>query len=358
LESGLQIGPISKIGSILPRKQRTITNHCKGFFMTISGPRLRALIRQAERAKDAGKLVAAEQSYRDILVEAPDSPEAWLGLADLIAESQEKEEAYEKVLALDPENSAAKVGLAKLRGEPVPEVEEEPQPEPESEPDDAFNQSREWLTAVTRPQTFVEPKEEKEEVETAVSSAQVVPTPTVEPQKDDAGAEEFELYCYRHPDRSTALRCYSCNRPICSSCTNKTPVGYICPECKYEAEEKFFTASTLDYVIAGVISFILSLIAGAIVVRLGRGFFLILLVFFVGGAVGGFIAKLTMRIIGGRRGRYLPHLVALMIILGVVIPALPYLLAVLLGGFGGLFGLIVPGIYAFIASSAAYYWMR
>jgi hypothetical protein len=114
----------------------------------------------------------------------------------------------------------------------------------------------------------------------------------------------------------------------------------------------------LDYVIAGVVSFILSLIAGAIVVRLGSGFFMILIIFFVGGAVGGFIGKLTQRVIGGRRGRYIPHVVASMVILGVVIPAMPYILVVLMGGLGSLFGLLVPGIYAFIASSSAFYWMR
>ena len=315
--------------------------------MTISGPRLRTLLRQAERAKNAGKLAAAEQSYREILDEVPDSSEAWVGLADLLKDPTEKEQAYEKVLALEPENQDAQIGLAILRGEPVPEFEIEEELEPES--DEVFNQSSDWLTAATTPQTFIEPKEK---VETAVPA----PDYPVEPQTLDD--EVFELYCYRHPDRATALRCYSCNRPICSSCTNKTPVGYICPECKYEAEEKFFTASKLDYVIAATISFVLSLIAGAIVVRLGSGFFLILLVFFVGGAVGGFIAKLSTRVIGGRRGRYLPHLVASMVILGVVIPAFPYLLAVLFGGFGALFGLLVPGIYAFIASSSAYYWMR
>lgn len=296
--------------------------------MTISGPRLRALIRQAERAKEAGKLAAAEQSYREILEEAPESPEAWLGLADLLTDSQEKEKAYEKVLALDADNMEAQIGLAKLRGEPIPEVVVEPEP-PQA------------VEVVAKP---------VEIVETAVSTP-VMPTPK-------ETEEEYELHCYRHPDRTTALRCYSCNRPICSSCTNKTPVGYICPECKHEAEDKFFNASVVDYLIAGFISFFLSLIAGAIVVRLGSGFFMILIVFFVGGAAGGFIGKLTHRVIGGRRGRYLPHLVASMVILGVVIPAMPYLLAVLLGGFGALFGLLVPGIYAFVASSAAFYWMR
>ncbi|NHZ72386.1 MAG: hypothetical protein GWP17_04805, partial [Aquificales bacterium] len=255
--------------------------------MTISGPRLRTLLRQAERAQNAGKLAAAEQSYREILEEAPESPEAWLGLAGLLKDSQEKEQAYEKVLSLDAENKGAQIGLAKLRGEPIPEFEEEPEPEPK---------------------IIAEP-----EVETAVSanSVQSVSTTTLEPTTTEE-EEEFDLYCYRHPDTSTALRCYSCNRPICSACTNKTPVGYICPECKYDAEEKFFTASKLDYVIAGIVSFILSLIAGAIVVRLGSGFFMILIIFFVGGAVGGFIGKMTQRVIGGRRGRYMPHLVATM----------------------------------------------
>ena len=296
--------------------------------MTMNGPRLRTLLRQAKRAQNAGKLAAAEQSYREILDEAPDSAEAWLGLAGLLKDPQEKEHAYEKVLALDAENIDAQIGLATLRGEPIPEREEEPEPEPE-----------EKLAA---------------DLKTAVSPS--LSTPTTKPSK--SVDEEPQLYCYRHPDRSTALRCYSCNRPICSSCTNKTPVGYICNECKHQVEEKFFSASKLDYLIAGIVSFILSLIAGAVVMRLGSSFFMILIIFFAGGAVGGFIGKLTQRVVGGRRGRYIPHLVAAMVILGVVIPAMPYLLVALMGGFGALFGLLVPAIYAFIASSAAFYWMR
>ncbi len=302
--------------------------------MTISGPRLRTLLRQADRAKESGKLAAAEQSYREILEEAPESTEAWLGLADLLKDPQEKEQVYEMVLSLDAENRDAEIGLAKLRGEPVPERVAVSEP---------------VVVVATPPsQKLAKPVA----VKTAVSQPPTPPKPTI---TED---EEFELFCYRHPDRSTALRCYTCNRPICSACTNKTPVGYICSECKYKAEEKFFTASKLDYVLAAIVSFVLSLIAGAIVVRLGSGFFLILIIFFVGGAVGGFIGKLTHRVIGGRRGRYIPPLVAAMVILGVVIPAMPYLLFVLTGGIGALFSLLVPGIYAFVASSSAFYWMR
>lgn len=38
-------------------------------------------------------------------------------------------------------------------------------------------------------------------------------------------------YCYRHPDRDTLVRCSSCERPICTSCMNETPVGLRCPSC-------------------------------------------------------------------------------------------------------------------------------
>ena len=37
--------------------------------------------------------------------------------------------------------------------------------------------------------------------------------------------------CYRHPDRSTFLRCSRCDRPICGYCSHDSPVGQRCPEC-------------------------------------------------------------------------------------------------------------------------------
>ncbi len=42
--------------------------------------------------------------------------------------------------------------------------------------------------------------------------------------------EQLE-YCYRHPDRETALACSNCARPICPDCMTATPVGQRCPEC-------------------------------------------------------------------------------------------------------------------------------
>ena len=39
------------------------------------------------------------------------------------------------------------------------------------------------------------------------------------------------LYCYRHPNEQTYLRCGKCERPICAKCRVSTPVGFRCLEC-------------------------------------------------------------------------------------------------------------------------------
>ncbi len=169
---------------------------------------------------------------------------------------------------------------------------------------------------------------------------------------------EYDLVCYRHPDRNTSLRCYNCHKPICIDCANKTPVGYICPDCLRAAEDSFFNNKPTDYIVAALVSFPISLLAGYILLNFQLGFFFYIILFLVSGAIGGFIGRITKRAIGYRRGRYLPQLVVAMMILGVLIPAIPVLLAVLSGNLGALTILIGPGIYLFTATSAAYWQMR
>ena len=85
------------------------------------------------------------------------------------------------------------------------------------------------------------------------------PSRTILWQQDPA----LELFCYRHPNRSTSLRCYKCNKPICSECTVKTPVGYLCPDCHREAEDAFFNDKATDYLLALLVALPLSLLAVA-----------------------------------------------------------------------------------------------
>ena len=172
-----------------------------------------------------------------------------------------------------------------------------------------------------------------------------------------AAAEEaaYTLTCYRHPERTTSLRCYNCNRPICISCAKKTPVGYICPDCQRQAEDAFYNSRPLDYLVAALVSLPISLLVGFLLIRFFVGsFFFFLIVFFISGAVGGFIGRVTKRAIGGRRGRYLPGLVVAMMVLGVALPAG---LVFLLGGLN-LFALLGLGIFLFVAGGAAYWQMR
>lgn len=295
----------------------------------IKDPRLRTLLTQADRNASYGKNAAAESMYRQILSEAPDAAEAWSGLAAVISDPAEKRTAYERALALSPEMPTAVAGLAVLDGRPIP---------PE-------------IAAALAP---VEVEEEDDPMIAATSLERALGV--VGEKEPEAVA--YEMFCYRHPDRATSLRCYNCNRPICISCANKTPVGYICPECQREAEDAFYNSRPLDYLVAALVSLPISLLVGYLMVNFSGGFFFFLIIFFVSGVVGSFIGRITKRAIGGRRGRYLPALVVAMMILGVAIPALPLLLGIFSGSVGGLLGLLGPGIYLFVGASAAYWQMR
>ena len=88
--------------------------------------------------------------------------------------------------------------------------------------------------------------------------------------------------------------------------------------------------------------------------QFARGLLFIIIIFFVGGAIGGVIGRVTKRVIGGRRGRYIPHLVAACVIIGVLVWALP----VLLINPGSILAMIGPGVYLATAVSSAYYWAR
>ncbi|MFN2135558.1 MAG: tetratricopeptide repeat protein [Candidatus Promineifilaceae bacterium] len=284
-------------------------------------PRIRSLLRQADRNVAAGKLAAAEELYRQIIDESPDNAAAWLGLSNLVGDEEERLEAYNTALELDPAVADKNAG------------DEQPlAPQPEMAPKAA---------AVT-------------------AEPQAAPLPVAQPDQIDQGSRYevvdagTQLFCYRHPGRATSLRCYKCNKPICSECTVKTPVGYLCPDCYREAEDLFFNARPFDYILALLVALPLSLLAGYLVIQFSRGIFFIIIMFFVGGAVGGLIGRLTKRVIGGRRGRYIPHVVAGCVIAGVLIWVLPLLLV----NPGALLALIGPGVYLATAVGSAYYWAR
>ncbi len=154
--------------------------------------------------------------------------------------------------------------------------------------------------------------------------------------------------CYRHPDTETALRCNRCGKPICTRCTVRTPVGYRCPDCVREQQDKFYTGGGPDYAIAVVVALPLSLIAGAVFTFIiaGIGFFSWFISFIAAPATGGLIAEVVRRAVGRRRSRHLSSVVAACLVLGVA----PFLVLRLLGG--NWYGLVAPGILLFFGMGA------
>ncbi len=301
--------------------------------MNIDDPRLRNLVRQAHKVAKSGKRAAATELYQEILSENPDLAEAWAGLGHVLTNKQEQLNAFTHALELDPQNKLAKKGMAMFETgqQAAPAVEKSAERTTTTTAAAPAPQAADWSAKETLQQRFDEVHPPTFDEESAIAT------------------------CYRHPDRETSLRCNRCGKPICIKCANHTSVGYRCPDCLREIEAGYFTAETSDYLIAGLISIPLSIVIGIILLLVGSGFgiFFYFILFALSGAIGSGIARLTHRAIGRRRGRYIPYLVGGAVALGGIIPVL---FVLLLGG--GLGGLIAPGIYTFVATSAAYYQLR
>ena len=242
--------------------------------------------------------VGDHEDARRLLVQAteqtPDSVDAWLGLAGVVDSLEEKEKYFAKALDLDPGNSEAEAGLALVKQKLADQNGEA-----------AFK-----------------------EVET----------------HEDHEHHEGVHVCYRHPDVETGLRCNRCNKFICPKCAVRTPVGFRCPDCIREQEDKYYSGGNLDYVIAAVIAFPLSLaVAGLFTTILGGfGFFTLIIGFFVAPAATGAIAEAVRWGVKKRRSRYLRHVVIGCLVLATA----PFILIALFSG--TFFGLIAPGMLLFL----------
>ena len=247
------------------------------------------LVKEGLTAARVGDIEDARRLLRRATIKMPDNVEAWIALAGVVDSLHDKQECFQKALKIDPANAEAQLGL-----------------------------------------TLVEEKLDKQRAEIINAEA-------------DAGVG----MCYRHPDTETGLRCAKCNKFICPKCAVRSPVGFRCPECVREQEDKYYTGSNMDYVIAAVISFPLSLILAGLftMILAGFGFFMLIIGFFVAPAIGGFIAEAVRWGVGKRRSRYLRHVVT-----GCLIAAtLPFLIFGFLSG--GFWGLILPGMFMFLGSA-------
>jgi hypothetical protein len=117
-------------------------------------------------------------------------------------------------------------------------------------------------------------------------------------------SEHQPLYCYRHPDRETWVRCGRCDQPICTKCAMQGPVGLRCKTCGKPSRDALASLKPNQIAIGlGVTAGL-----GAVVGYFGAqfGFFMIVLGFFA----GTIIAEALDRSIGIKRG---PRILALAI---------------------------------------------
>jgi len=292
-----------------------------GLGETTMTPKVRSQLRTAATVAESGKIPAAIKLYRELLETEDDLVPAWIGLGNLLKDEEERREAYQKALEIEPKNSEAIEKLAILDGKAPPEI------------------------------TLLK-EAEKAKVEDNPAEAEQ-PTEKVEPNIGGVFSHPVDISEWVMPDGSmvdyktgqpTNLRCNRCGRPISLKSSKSTSVGYRCFECIYEIEDGYYEATSSDYVVSSLVIASLSFVAGFLVSLIGGfgGFFLFFIAFAVGGGIGAAIARVAQQAIGRRRGRNLPNILAGIMAICIFLPALI---------FGG--GWLISAIVAFSAASGA-----
>ena len=104
------------------------------------------------------------------------------------------------------------------------------------------------------------------------------------PQLDES---EGAVFCARHPQVETYLRCGRCETPICPRCLVQTPVGARCPDCAnisrlptFDVTPVFFFRGFLGAMVAGAV---VGAVWGGLKGPFGFSFFFAILLGFAAG---------------------------------------------------------------------------
>lgn len=268
------------------------------------------LLRRGQAAARVGHRDEAREYLRRVVELDPEHVEAWLDLAGVEDDPAQKRVCFETVLALEPDNDEAQLGLEMLGYKqelPVP----------------AGPMAADELDAVI--------SEASRRLEEAVGP----------PPKGEVPLDDGPLYCVNHPNVETMLRCNRCGRPVCTRCVVQTPVGYRCKQCVGQQQAAFFTGGVVDYVLGAIIALVLGGIASYLISLTGLWFIALIL----GPTIGIGIAEAVRFAVRRRRSRYLWAVVAG----AMVLSAVPALLVSLFS----LWSLFVLGLYLVLSVGAA-----
>ena len=128
-----------------------------------------------------------------------------------------------------------------------------------------------------------------------------------------AGSETTTLYCARHPNVETLLRCGRCETPICPRCMVSTPVGMRCRDCAQVRRPPMYDVSGrwLWQALAAAVSLILGFA--------GRSIFLLAILYLLAGVA---IAEILSAAANRKRGPRLQLMAAVVTVLVTQSPAL------------------------------------
>jgi hypothetical protein len=129
-------------------------------------------------------------------------------------------------------------------------------------------------------------------------------------QRHDSDAP---LFCYRHPDRETRVRCGRCEQPICTRCAMQGPVGFRCKKCGTLAHDPMTSLRPMQAALGLLVAAGLGAVVGFLAGQIG------LIGIFIGFIAGGLIAEAVMRVVGYKRGPYIVAVVVGGIVAGVLI---------------------------------------
>jgi hypothetical protein len=108
---------------------------------------------------------------------------------------------------------------------------------------------------------------------------------------EDEQPDDGRLFCYRHPDRETWVRCGRCDRPICPQCAMQGPVGFRCRDCGRPVRDPMSSFTPTQLLGGLAVSVGGGLLAAAISTRFG--FFALFVAFFAGGLIAQAITRVT-----------------------------------------------------------------
>jgi hypothetical protein len=239
------------------------------------------LVQAGRAAALAGDTMAARSNFRRATELDPSNAEAWVGLSSAVPILAEKRQYLQKALELEPQN--ADIG-ASLR----------------------------YVEQLQAEGMQLEPSRRRAERNASGDASPLLSAPEL-----PAPATAVE-YCYRHPERETALHCIQCNRPICGACAQMTSVGQLCPECRRDRRPSNYKVSTSDVVIAAIVGAIAAALVAVPVAFFARGLFGFFIVFMAGPAIAEFIVRIVDRVTKLKRGRPMQITVGVAMVLGTL----------------------------------------